>query len=133
MQGLFQLDAGGDESLDGVFDLARQDAVCPAGEEVTRRAAALVRATWSQRRELDELIQSVSRHWDLARMPGVDRAILRLACHELLAEGDASDAVVINEAIELAKEFGAAESPSFVNGILDAISRQRGTRRTNGR
>jgi len=125
MQALFSLDAGGNGELEGVFELTCSDAEPPPDADLAGRAAELAKAAWSRRPELDALIQSVSQHWDLPRMGGVDRAILRLAAHELLSEDRPGDAVIINEAIELAKTFGTSESPSFVNGILDAVRKRR--------
>lgn len=74
--------------------------------------------------ELDTLIQSISRNWRLARMAVVDRNVLRMAAFELTHRGDdVPRKVAINEAIEVAKRFGSAESGAFVNGILDRIGK----------
>jgi len=81
----------------------------------------LVEQTWTNRMHIDQLISGASEHWDLARLATIDRAILRLGVCELLFLNQSPPKVVINEAIEIAKKFGAAESPQFVNGILDAI------------
>ena len=70
-------------------------------------------------------------------MAPVDRTILRLGAYELMAEAETPAAVVLDEAIELAKRFGEADSPAFVNGVLDAIRKQvaaaRGPRAGSGR
>jgi len=84
----------------------------------------LVESVLSRREALDQVISDFSRGWTVARLPRVDRAILRLATWELLGT-ETPPAVVINEAVELAKEYGNAESPSFVNGILDSIMAKR--------
>ena len=60
----------------------------------------------------------------LGRLPNVDRAILRLAVWELIAQPDVPSAVVMDEAVELAKQYSTEKSSSFVNGVLDAIARQ---------
>jgi N utilization substance protein B len=75
---------------------------------------------------IEERIEAVSTNWRVARMPGVDRNILRLAAFELLFCTDIPANVTINEAIELAKRFGGAESSGFVNGILDRIAHEAG-------
>lgn len=80
-------------------------------------AAATVRAA-----QIDELIASASKNWRIDRMSRVDRNILRLGACELLAFPDVPVKVVINEAVELAKRFGTAESSAFVNGVLDRIA-----------
>lgn len=85
-------------------------------------AESLVRNAAAQRAEIDEVIQKASRNWRLERMSRVDRNILRLATYELLSSPDVPVRVAINEAVELAKRFGAQESPAFVNGILDRIA-----------
>lgn len=77
----------------------------------------------AEQARLDELIAAHTEHWRLARMAVLDRLILRLATWELLRCPETPPAVVINEAIELARTFGSAESPAFVNGVLDAIRR----------
>ena len=84
----------------------------------TRR---LVQGTLEQLDKIDEQLRSVSQNWNLERMAATDRSVLRVACYELLTE-DTPPKVVLNEAIELAKKFGTAQSGSFVNGILDRIA-----------
>ena len=71
---------------------------------------------------IDERIAAASRNWRLERMGRVDRNILRLAVGELVGAPDTPVRVVINEAVELAKRFGTADSPAFVNGLLDRIA-----------
>ena len=90
--------------------------------EFARRLVAIAR---DRAEEIDEVIQSASKNWRLERMSRVDRNILRLATAELLG-GDAPVKVVLNEAVELAKRFGTAEAPAFVNGILDRIAHKLG-------
>ena len=75
-----------------------------------------------RRAEIDDVIQTASRNWRIERMSRVDRNILRLAASELMGSPEVPTKVVINEAVELAKRFGAAEAPAFVNGILDRIA-----------
>jgi N utilization substance protein B len=87
-------------------------------------ALRLVITTRERLAEVDDAIQSASRNWRLDRMSRVDRNILRLATCELRHSPDVPVKVVINEAVELAKRFGTADSPAFVNGILDRIAHQ---------
>ena len=76
----------------------------------------------AQQDEIDRLLQSAADNWRLQRMAAVDRNVLRLATAELLSKAeDAPAAVVINEAIELARRYGAKDSPAFVNGVLDKV------------
>jgi N utilization substance protein B len=73
--------------------------------------------------EIDGAIQSASKNWRLARMAVVDRNILRIAVAELLYERTLDPAIVMNEAIEIAKRYSGEESAVFVNGVLDAVVR----------
>ncbi len=86
----------------------------------------LVRGVTEHLIDLDSLIQAVSKNWRLDRMARVDRNILRLASYELRFGKEAPARVIINEAIEIAKRFGTAESPAFVNGLLDRIAQETG-------
>ncbi len=109
-------------------DDAGYEAVTPDEMEF---ALEIVRGVVENREALDTRIEAASVNWRLARMPMVDRNILRLGAHELVVRTDIPASVSINEAIELAKRFGGADSKSFVNGILDRIAAEvgRGGRR----
>jgi transcription antitermination protein NusB len=85
-------------------------------------ARELVEAASTRAAEIDHLITSSSKNWRLDRMSRVDRNILRLGTAELLTLKEVPLKVVINEAVELAKRFGTAESSAFVNGVLDRIA-----------
>jgi N utilization substance protein B len=71
---------------------------------------------------IDTEIEETSEHWTLARMPFVDRNILRIAVYEIIFEDDVPHSVVINEAVELAKVFGGEDSSKFINGVLGRIA-----------
>ena len=94
----------------------------PTGETRTF-AEQLARGTTGNLTVSDPLIAQAAEHWRLSRMALLDRLILRLAVYELL-HADTPRAVVINEAIELAKKFSTDNSAKFVNGVLDAIRRR---------
>lgn len=79
--------------------------------------------------DLDRLIDAHSEGWTVSRMPLVDRCILELALAELKYAGDAPMEVVLDEAVNLAREFGTADSPAFVNGLLMGIIRATGLNR----
>ena len=74
-----------------------------------------------KRRELDRLIRDASEHWAVFRMPIVDRCILRLAAWEICYNDDIPASVAINEAVQMAKEYGGDDSPKFINGLLGKI------------
>ena len=85
---------------------------------------ALVAGVWENLGEIDELIARHSTNWKVSRMASVDKNILRLAIYELLYMDDVPFKVTLNEAVEIAKRFGTAESSAFVNGILDHVARE---------
>ncbi len=91
-------------------------------EQAQTFARNLVASAVERASEIDELIASASKNWRIDRMSRVDRNILRLGACELIAFPDVPVKVVINEAVELAKRFGTAESSAFVNGVLDRIA-----------
>jgi N utilization substance protein B len=91
----------------------------------------LVRGTAARTETIDRRIVEHSEHWRLARMPVVDRNILRMAIYEM-TEIETPPAVVINEALELARRFSGEESVPFINGILDAIRREISEGRAGG-
>ncbi len=83
----------------------------------------LAKGAWAQAAAIDEVIARHSAHWRLERMPAVDRNILRLAVYEMKSMPTPS-AVVIDQALELARRFSSDESLGFLNGVLDAINRE---------
>jgi transcription antitermination protein NusB len=85
-------------------------------------ATDIIAAAVTRSAEIDDLITTSSKNWRIERMSRVDRNILRLGACELLNFRDVPVKVVINEAVELAKRFGTAESSAFVNGVLDRIA-----------
>lgn len=95
---------------------------CP--EESFDFAARLAETTLKQLPSIDEMIRKHAQNWRLDRMNSVDKSILRMGTAELLFFKDVPASVTLNELVELGKEFGEAETSSFVNGILDPISRE---------
>ena len=89
--------------------------------KVSARAASLAEGAWENKDVIDAAIGAASTRWRLERMPAVDRNILRLGTFELLFT-DVPLGVVIDECVELAKEFSTAKSGAFVNGILSAVA-----------
>ena len=93
-----------------------------ARDDVVVFARSLVLGVLGHRDALDARITDVSENWRLDRMSPVDRNILRLSTYELLHSPDVPGDVVLNEAIEIAKDFGSEGSASFINGVLDRIA-----------
>jgi len=130
LQILFLLDSRGqpvEEAIDSYYDTLYQQ------EQPARDAFAeeLIRGAAGHIAELDALIVKHAEHWRLERMPAVDRNILRLAAYELM-HGGMPPAVVIDEALELARKFSGEESVQFVNGVLDAVHREVGAKAAEG-
>ena len=86
-------------------------------------AERLARGAQANATRLDGLIAEAATNWRFDRIAAVDRNLLRLGAYELDMERDTPPSVVIDEAVEIAKRFGEADSPSFVNGVLDAVRR----------
>jgi N utilization substance protein B len=84
---------------------------------------ALVQGAAAQEEHIDALMVAAAKGWEVERMPVLDRSILRLATYELMAEPEVPVAVIIDEAVELAKTLSTDESPRFVNGILARVLR----------
>jgi N utilization substance protein B len=83
----------------------------------------LVAAVLDRSAELDELLGDHASNWRVTRMAAVDRNVLRIAVYEL-RDTQTPVAIVIDEAVDLARRFGSDTSPSFVNGVLDAVARE---------
>ena len=87
-------------------------------------ALELFRGVETHAPQIDGLLREYSEHWAVERMPAVDRAVLRLGCFELTHEPGVPTAVVISEAVELAKQYSTEKSGRFVNGLLARIAEQ---------
>ena len=88
---------------------------------VPEHTVRLVEGVAEHAPKIDQLIDTHASGWSIDRLPDVDRAILRMAVYELLWADDVPDAVVIDEAVELAKALSTDDSPGYVNGVLGAI------------
>lgn len=117
---LFQLEASGvtpDLAVE-LFWRTYEDAD-PEGRSY---ADAIVRGVAENLKAIDERVTAASQNWRLERMSRVDRNLLRLGTWELMFRSDVPRAVILDEAVELAKSFGTDESSAFVNGVLDRIA-----------
>ncbi len=114
---LYQLDINPDVPMDIVLEQVRERL---EDEPLARFAWQLLSGVVRDKARLDAAIEALAANWTLKRMAPTDRNVLRLGAFELI-ETDTPPRVVIDEAVELAKRFGAAQSPQFVNGILDRL------------
>jgi transcription antitermination protein NusB len=121
LQMLFQADMGKQkpEQVRNTFWRERSE----VDAEVQGFAEDLFRVASERATEIDDLIERHTEHWRMDRMAAVDRNILRAAVAELLGFPSTPRAIVINEAIEIARKFSSPESVQFINGVLDSIGR----------
>jgi N utilization substance protein B len=119
LQMLFAIEASGAEVEQAIFDFWRE---LPGDAEGRPYADEAVRGVRGSLADLDQRIVRASTNWRLERMTRVDRNLLRLGAWELVHHTDVPRAVVLDEAVELAKRFGTEESGSFVNGVLDRVA-----------
>ncbi len=94
--------------------------------EIREYGTWIVEQVLDHQDEIDGLIQAASEHWRLARMAVVDRNVLRIAVCELLYEPSLVPAIIIDEAIEIARKYSGGEAAVFVNGVLDAVRKNTG-------
>lgn len=125
MQILFEVDAT-DHPLDVVLERRFEEEMFgPEGKHFLQH---LVFGVWEQRFHLDYIIEESAPNWPVDQMPGIDKAVLRIALFELLVDRveQTPPRAVINEAVELAKHFGGDNSSRFVNGVLGSVIQRYG-------
>jgi N utilization substance protein B len=120
LQILFELDATDHAPDEVVMRRVEEEQLPPEGERFLRR---LIFGVWEHYPYLDRIIEEAAPSWPVNQMPGVDKAILRIALYEILIDETEKTPVkaVINEAVELAKHFGSDNSSRFVNGVLGTV------------
>lgn len=121
------------EAISAYYNTLSSEEDDPKPTEPDEFMETLAHGVCAQVSELDRRIVEKSENWRIERMPVIDRNILRLAIYEMLAIGNKKDdtkdpvtpiPVIIDEALELARQFSGDESVSFINGVLDAVSRE---------
>ena len=119
LQMLFQIDASGASSESAIQLFFRHFEADPEGKPY---AETIVRGVEAAGADLEQLIEKASNNWRIARMTKVDRNVLRVAAWELAYGDNQPRAVILDEAVELAKMYGSEDSSSFVNGVLQRIA-----------
>ena len=127
LQCLYQIDQSGNrectiETMKAHFDVNAKAATY---------AQELVSGILQHNEEVDSLIEKYSKNWRLNRMAVIDRNLLRIAAYEFLYKSDIPGSVIIDEAIEIAKRYSTDDAASFINGILDPISKVAEANRQN--
>ena len=115
---LFHMEYNNDDP-EKAFDLVCQH--FGASRALREFSKDLAKGVVENKQEVDARIRKASKNWRLERMSRVDRTVLRLATYEIVFRNDIPPKVSIDEAVELGKKFGSADSPAFINGILDNI------------
>ncbi len=118
MQAIYQLDVQGTDLLERLQDFFEEN---EKDDSVKKLAWLWTKGVWENLALCDELIAASTIKWELSRLSPVDKSILRLAVYQLKFCPDIPYKVVINEAVDLAKKFGADKSFAFVNGVIDAV------------
>ena len=121
LQALFEADKSGHPGAEALKRIIESQRV-PA--QSAAYAKVLIEGVLAQQGELDKTIAGAATAWPVDQLPAVDRNILRLAIHEMLEDNGTPVEAVINEAVELAKQFGSDNSAKFVNGVLGTIERR---------
>ncbi len=121
MQMLYQREWSGEAPARVIEDFWTMRNGTPA---VRAMAERLFLGAERERQGIDSDITSVMTNWELGRLAAIERNVLRLGAYELKCEDETPSAVIIDEAIEISKRYGEADSSSFVNGILDALKRR---------
>ena len=118
MQALFYMDMRNNVSIEMLEHFCGN--FCPS-KKIQPFFLKLVNGVLGARGELDALIERFSKNWDITRMSGVDRNVMRIAVFELIYCDDIPPKVSINEAVDVGKKFGTEDSGAFINGIMDSI------------
>jgi N utilization substance protein B len=125
-QGLYAYELTGTPVADLVqlswLDQENQERIKPESKDFAR---LLIQGTIEKLPEIDQQITKQLEHWDFARLNKVDLAILRISAYCLIFQADIPPSVTIDEAIDIAKEFGTDDSYRFINGVLDGIRKHR--------
>jgi len=129
LQLLYALEASGEPEAHVLRNFWRETPGDPEGRQY---AEDLFSGALARQAEIDERIRAASDNWRVERMSRVDRNVLRLGTYELMARPDVPRAVIIDEAIELAKRYGSEGSGKFVNGVLERVATELGRPEAEG-
>ncbi len=120
MQALYQLETTGESVDRALSDFAESFELSEPGLEFSW---GLVRGVLDRREAIDAEIAAVTANWKFERLSRIDLSAIRIAVYEMLASPELPVEIIIDEAVEIARKFGTAESSKFVNGVLDSIAK----------
>ncbi|HYC54819.1 MAG TPA: transcription antitermination factor NusB [Candidatus Binatia bacterium] len=126
LQLLYQTELSGEPDQDALELFWQSHPVADETGALREFAEALVQAVLEHSQNIDRMIDAATANWDMDRLSRVDLSLLRLAAGELLAFPETPAAVVINEAVEIARRFSDERAASFINGVLDRVAREHG-------
>ena len=118
MKLLFEYDMS-DSRIDEILD--RSEMFKTTNDSARQYAGTIITGVVDEMDKIDSMIVEQNPSWQIARMHGVDRNIIRVAVFEMMNQPDVPAAVILDEAVEIAKLYGSDDSPRFVNGVLDGI------------
>ena len=125
LQSLFQMEAEPAEALAIALEVQQDEEKSEEAEKAVAYAEKVLKGTAEKLPEIDALIGKYAINWEVKRMPGIDRNILRMAIYEMcFGEEKVPVNVAVNEAVELAKQFGTEKSARFINGVLGKLMRE---------
>jgi len=110
------------EALERLYEVEQRGAEAASLSGASAKAARIIRGVLAHIDDLDRSIEETSDHWRMDRMPPVDRTVLRIGLYELRHEPDVPSAVIVSEAVALAKTFSTERSGSFINGVLGHLA-----------
>lgn len=110
------------EALERLYEAEQRGSEEADLSDISAKAVRIIRGVLEHREDLDRSIEETSEHWRMDRMPPVDRTVLRIGLYELRHEPGVPAAVIVSEAVELAKTFSTERSGSFVNGVLGHLA-----------
>ena len=122
LQALYEADTSHHTALEALKRILNNQRVPPDSAAFARE---LIEGVLAQQDEIDQVIAGAAPAWPVEQLPAVDRNILRLAIREMIKDNGTPVGAAINEAVELAKQFGSENSAKFVNGVLGSIERRR--------
>jgi N utilization substance protein B len=131
MRALYQMDLSGCGPRRAVEYAIGDSPDLPLSPHAKEYAESLVMGAWAHREAIDSEIASLARDWSVGRMSPTDRNVMRVAVYEMLYVDGVPMATSIDEAVEIAKIYGSADSPRFINGILGGLAEK--LRATRGR
>lgn len=125
LQFLYQIDIRGSEAMSGLEEFFFFAPDVPSDMDIVEYASLLIAGCVEKKEELDSHIRKCSDNWDISRMATIDRNVLRIGVYEMIILDNVPYRVAMDEAIEIARMYGNVDSPSFVNGVLDAVYKEK--------